>query len=161
MNLQHVLPFWFFQWCEKSALGLSIQGSKWTFAVIETIHIMALAVLLGSFLLVDLRLFGLVMRGQTIAEVASHFAPTSWVSFAVMVATGIPMYLSEAVRLSSSAPFFYKMVFLSLALLFHLTVHRRATRSGVEEGGLAKVAASLSMVCWLAIALAGRAIAFL
>src|ERR1700733_6681187 len=112
MNLQHVLPFWFFQWCEKSAVGLSIQGSKWTFAVIETIHIMALAVLLGSFLLVDLRLFGLGMRRQTIAEVASQFAPTSWVSFAVMVATGIPMYLSEAVRLSSSAPFFYKMVFL-------------------------------------------------
>ena len=162
MNLRHILPVWFFYWCERTSLGSMIKQSKWSFAVIETVHIMALAVLLGSFLIVDLRLFGVGMRRQTVAEVASQFAPTSWVSFAVMVATGIPMYLSEAVRLSTSPPFFYKMVFLCLALLFHLTVHRRSTKSGSEAGtGLAKVAASLSLVCWLAVALAGRAIAFL
>jgi hypothetical protein len=162
MNLRHILPVWFFYWCERTPVGAMIKQSKWSFAVIETVHIMALAVLLGSFLIVDLRLFGVGMRRQTVAEVASQFAPTSWVSFAVMVATGIPMYLSEAVRLSTSAPFFYKMVFLSLALLFHLTVHRRSTKSGSEAGtGLAKVAASLSLVCWLAVALAGRAIAYL
>jgi hypothetical protein len=97
----------------------------------------------------------------TVAEVASQFAPTSWFSFVVMVATGIPMYLSEAVRLSASTPFFYKLVFLCLALLFHLTVHRRATHSGEAGTGLAKIAAALSVVCWLAVALAGRAIAFL
>lgn len=162
MNLQHILPFWFFHSCEKTSLGSMIQQSKWAFAVIETVHIMALAVLLGSFLIVDLRLFGVGMRRQTVAEVASQFSPTSWVAFVVMAATGIPMYLSEAVKLSSSSPFFYKMVFLCLALLFHLTVHRRATRSGDNKStALAKIAASLSLVCWLAVALAGRAIAFL
>ena len=92
---------------------------------------------------------------------AGQFRATSWVSFVIMVATGVPMYLSEAVRLSTSSPFFYKMVFLCLALLFHLTVHRRATKAGGAGTGLAKVAASLSLVCWLAVALAGRAIAFL
>jgi hypothetical protein len=161
MNLQHFLPVWFFRWCEGTFLGTLVQQSKWSFAVIETVHIMALAVLLGSFLIVDLRLFGLGMRGQTVGEVASQFAPTSWVSFAVMVATGISLYLSEAVKLSTSGPFFYKMVFLCLALLFHLTVHRRATNSGNAGTGLAKVAAGLSLVCWLAVALAGRAIAYL
>jgi uncharacterized membrane protein len=123
---------------------------------------MALAVLLGSFLIVDLRLFGVGMRRMTVPEVARRFAPTSWVSFAVMVATGIPMYLSEAVHLSSSRPFFYKMIFLCCALLFHFTVHRQATRSAADAGGvLAKFAAGVSILCWLAIALAGRAIAFL
>jgi len=161
MNFQYLLPFWFFHWCEGTGLGSMIQQSKWSFAVIETIHIMALAVLLGSFLIVDLRLFGLGMKKLTVAEVATQFGVTSWVSFIVMVATGIPMYLSEAVRLSTSSPFFYKMVFLCLALLFHLTVHRRATKSGGAGTGLAKIAASLSLVCWLAVALAGRAIAFL
>lgn len=162
MNLQTVLPVWFFHWCEATGLGKLIQQSKWSFAVIETVHIMALAILLGSFLIVDLRLFGVGMRKLTVAEVANQFGATSWVSFVVMVATGIPMYLSEAVRLSTSSPFFYKMVFLCLALLFHLTVHRRATKSSNSGGtGLAKLAASLSLVCWLAVALAGRAIAFL
>lgn len=161
MNLRSFLPFWFFQGCEKTWLGSVIQQSKWSFALIETVHIMALAILLGSFLIVDLRLFGLGMRRQTVGEVASQFAPTSWISFLVMVATGIPMYMSEALRLSTSAPFFYKMIFLCLALLFHLTVHRRATRLGDAGTALAKVAASLSLVCWLAVALAGRAIAYL
>jgi hypothetical protein len=161
MNLQHAFPLWFFHWCEGTWLGLLIEQSKWSFALIETVHIMALAVLLGSFLIVDLRLFGLGMQRLTVAEVASQFAPTSWFSFVVMVATGIPMYLSEAVRLSASTPFFYKLVFLCLALLFHLTVHRRATHSGEAGTGLAKIAAALSVVCWLAVALAGRAIAFL
>lgn len=161
MNFQYFFPLSFFHRCEGTFLGAMIQQSKWSFAVIETVHIMALAVLLGSFLIVDLRLFGVGMRKLTVAEVAGQFSATSWVSFIIMVATGIPMYLSEAVRLSTSSPFFYKMVFLCLALLFHLTVHRSATKSGTSGTGLAKIAASLSLVCWLAVALAGRAIAFL
>jgi hypothetical protein len=162
MSLQRFLPVWFFYRCEGSLLGVFIQHSKYAFALIETVHIMALAILLGSFLIVDLRLFGLVMRKQTVADVAGQFSLTSWVSFVVMVCTGIPMYLSEAVKLSASSPFFYKMVFLCLALLFHLTVHRKATHSGSSAStGLAKIAASLSLICWLAVALAGRAIAFL
>jgi cytochrome bd-type quinol oxidase subunit 1 len=162
MTLQHILPLWFFPWCERSLIGRMIQQSRWSFAIIETIHIMALAVLLGSFLIVDLRLFGLGMRQQSVAEVAKQFGKWSWVAFAVMVSTGIPMYLSEAIRLSSNTAFFYKMVFLSLAILFHVTVHRRATRSRVNTSRmLSKVAACLSLICWLAVALAGRAIAFL
>jgi hypothetical protein len=120
MNLQHVLPIWFFHWCEGTWLGSIIQQSKWSFALIETVHIIALAVLLGSFLIVDLRLFGLGMQQLTVAEVAAQFAPTSWVSFGVMVATGIPMYLSEAVRLSSSAPFSIRWCFYAWRSYFIL-----------------------------------------
>jgi uncharacterized membrane protein len=119
-------------------------------------------VLLGSFLIVDLRLLGLGLRQQSVAEVAKQFGPWSWLAFAVMVSTGIPMYLSEAIRLSSNMPFFFKMLFLSLAILFHVTVHRMATRSRANTSMmLSKVAACLSLFCWLAVALAGRAIAFL
>ena len=79
-----------------------------------------------------------------------------------IVVTGTIMFDSEAVKLSQSGPFFFKMIFLFLAVLFHLTIHRRVTSSDAIEGtGTAKVAASLSLVCWLSVALAGRAIAFL
>jgi hypothetical protein len=161
MTLGHILPMWFFLWCEGTAIGGVIRESRWSFAIIETVHIMALAVLLGSFLIVDLRLLGTGLRRQSVAEVAKQFGPCSWSAFAVMVATGVPLYLSEAIRLSGSGPFFYKMVFLCLAILFHLTVHRKATSSSNPGMGLAKVAACLSLICWLAVALAGRAIAYL
>jgi hypothetical protein len=53
------------------------------------------------------------------------------------------------------------MLFLCLSLLFQPTVHRRATRANQVEGTtLAKLAASLSLACWQAVALAGRAITY-
>lgn len=162
MTLRRIMPMWFFRWCEGSLIGGLIQRSRWSFAVVETLHIMALAVLLGTFVIVDLRLLGFGMRRQSVNEVARQFGPWSWVSLGFMVATGIPMYLSEAIRLASSTPFFYKMLFLSLAVGFHLTIHKKATISVAGPSSvLAKLAASLSLICWLAVALAGRAIAFL
>jgi hypothetical protein len=70
--------------------------------------------------------------------------------------------MSEAVKLSNSSPFFYKMIFLCCAVILHFTLHRKAISSGTTRGsGLGKLAACLSLLCWLGVALAGRAIAFL
>jgi len=141
--------------------GLWIRDATWGFAVIETLHIMALAVLLGSMLIVDLRLMGLGMTRQPVAELAGLLIPWFWASFFTMIATGICLFASEAVRLSQSGPFAYKMMFLFVAIAVHLTIHRKAIANGVEGAALGKAAAWLSMFCWLGIALAGRAIAFL
>lgn len=161
MHLLNVLPPSFFEWCENMPPGLWIRDATWGFAVIETLHIMALAVLLGSMLIVDLRLMGLGMTRQPVAELAGLLIPWFWASFFTMIATGICLFASEAVRLSQSGPFAYKMVFLFVAVAVHLTLHRKAIANGVEGAALGKAAAWLSMFCWLGIALAGRAIAFL
>ena len=80
----------------------------------------------------------------------------------MMIATGIPLFMSEAEKLSKSSPFFYKMIFLSCAITLHFTLHRKATAPTAKPGsGLGKLAACLSLICWLGVALAGRAIAFL
>jgi len=142
-------------------LGLWIREATWVFAVIETVHIMALAVLLGTMIVIDLRLLGLGLKRQPTAEIARLLNPWFWSSFLVMIATGICLFASEAVRLSESSPFSYKMVFLLLAVGVHLTIHRRAISNGIEGAAFSKTAAWLSLGCWLGIALAGRAIAFL
>jgi uncharacterized protein DUF6644 len=162
MRLLNLLPLSFFLWCENMPLGLWIRKATWVFAIIETIHIMALAVLLGTMIVVDLRLLGFGMRRQSTAEVARLLAPWTWGSLVVMVLTGVSLFTSEAVRLSRSAPFAYKMLFLALAITAHFTIHSRATTVGIREGaGFGKVAACLSIIFWLGVALAGRAIAFL
>ena len=162
MSLGQILPLSFFQWSQRTFIGLFIKQSMWAFAVTETIHIICLAILLGSTLLVDLRLLGKGMTGESVAELSRTLLPWTWATFAGIVVTGTIMFDSEAVKLSQSGPFFFKMIFLFLAVLFHLTIHRRVTSSDAIEGtGTAKVAASLSLVCWLSVALAGRAIAFL
>src|SRR5713226_2669711 len=55
-----LLPF--FEWCEHTAVGAAIRGSAWLFPVIEAFHLLALALIGGAILIVDLRLLGLGLR---------------------------------------------------------------------------------------------------
>ena len=101
------------------------------------------------------------MRRVSVAELATEFRPWTWAALAFMFLTGIPMFLSEAVRMSFSSPLFVKMILLSVALAIHFTIRSRATPPGAENAGFARLAACLSVASWLCVTLAGRAIAFL
>ena len=61
-----LLPF--FTWCEQTAIGATIRDSTWLFPVIEAVHLLGLAMLGGAVLLVNLRMMGLTMRQQSIAD---------------------------------------------------------------------------------------------
>jgi hypothetical protein len=102
------------------------------------------------------------MRRQSVPQLAAYLGRWTLFGVAMMIATGIPLFMSEAEKLSKSSPFFYKMIFLSCAITLHFTLHRKATAPTATPGsGLGKLAACLSLLCWLGVALAGRAIAFL
>ena len=159
MILLHILPYSFFDWCEATPIGFWLKQAMWGFATIETIHIMALAVLLGTMVVIDLRLLNLGLRQMPVRELSTILAPWFWASLAVMVISGLCLFLGEAVRLAKSGPFAYKMLFLFIAIVVHSTIHRRAVAG--NGANIAKFAAYLSLACWLGIALAGRAIAFL
>jgi len=123
---------------------------------------MALGMLIGTLVIVDLRLLGWGMRRQSAAQLANYLAPWTLFGVGMMVVTGVPMFMSEAIRLAGSGPFFYKMTLLFLALTLHFTLHKKAIASNSGEvSGFSRLAASLSLICWLGVALAGRAIAFI
>ncbi len=162
MNFLRILPISFFYWCESVWPGKWIKQATWVFAVTETVHIMVLAVLLGTIFVVDLRLLGVGLKRRSATTLAHEMEPWTLTSFVLMVITGVMLFMSEAVRLSQSGPFFYKILFLSLALIIHFTIIRSSTKPGVPEGGtLGKVAACLSLFFWFGVAFAARAIAFL
>jgi Family of unknown function (DUF6644) len=161
MNLLNILPTSFFRWWENMPVGHYIRETTWVFAIVETVHIMALAVLLGTRVVVDLRLMGLGMKKQSTAELSEILDPWFWISLVTMIVTGVCLFASEAVRLSHSGPFAFKMIFLLLAITVQLTIHRKAIANGVEGTPLEKGVACLSLLSWFAIALAGRAIPFL
>src|SRR5579863_3895121 len=133
MNLQHLLfPSSFFQWCEASFLGHWIKYSRWDFAILETFHIIGITVLIGSIVAVDIRLLGLGMRQLSTPQLAEELEPWSRVALGFTMVTGIPMFLSEAVRMGLNEPFFYKMILLCVALLIHFTIRRRAISPAAE-----------------------------
>ena len=162
MTFGRILPSSFFWQCENTLPGSWFKHAQWFFAIDETFHIMALGMLIGTLLIVDLRLLGFGMRRQSVPELAKYLGPWTLLGVASMIITGVPLFMSEAVKLSRSTPFFYKMIFLTCAVTLHFTLHRKATASSARQGsGMGKLAACLSLICWLGVALAGRAIAFL
>ena len=161
MHLANILPPSFFRWCQHTWIAQYQADSLWAFAILETIHILGLTVLLGTLLAMDLRLLGVTMRRYSTEQVARELTPLTLGALGVMVLTGIPMFMYQAIRYSTSTPFFIKMMFLLTAVTLHFTLHRRAiSREVGPDAGLGRLSACLSLMCWLGVAFAGRAIAF-
>ena len=155
-----LLPF--FQWWDTSWLGEAIRASTWAFALIECFHLIGMVCLLGSVVVIDLRLLGLGMRHQPVARVASALEPVTLVGLGTMVLSGVMLFSSEAIKCYKNAAFPWKMLFLLLGLITWFTVHRHITRLEDDRIGpiRGKLLGSLSLILWFGVALAGRAIAF-
>jgi hypothetical protein len=151
----------FFHWADDTAVAAAIRGSTWVFAFIEVFHLLGLTLLLGTVVLVDLRLCGYGLRRQSLAEVASDALPWMLVGMAVTMGSGSLLFVSEAMKCYGSPPFFVKMGFLFMALVFTFTLHRKLTKRDAPPPPVwGKVAAGVSLFLWFGVGLAGRAIAF-
>lgn len=151
-----------FEWCEATGLGRTVRESLWLFPVIEAVHLLALALLGGSLLVVDLRLLGFGIRSRTSAELAAHARPWMVGALAAMVATGVPMFLSEAVKCYYSPPFWYKMAFLAIATAYTFTVRTRVAAADAARVGpvWGRLTALASLGLWFCVGFSGRWIAF-
>ncbi len=152
----------FIQWCEGSMLGNAIRTSPWAFAVIESVHLLALAAIGGAVLVVDLRLLGWGLREQPVKAIARDAFPWLVGSLTVMLVTGICLFLSEATKCYYSTPFWVKMGSLLLATIFTFTIRRKITNAdeGRVRPAIYKVVALVSLALWFGVGAGGRWIGF-
>lgn len=146
---------------ELSGLGHAIRDSTWLFPAIEAVHLLGLSLLGGAVILVDVRLLGLGLTGRTIAYVEQ--AASRWLAIALvaLAATGVPLFLSEAVKCYFSQAFWVKMIALVGALAFTYIVRRPVARSSGATSRLRhKLTALASLGLWFTVAGAGRWIGF-
>jgi uncharacterized protein DUF6644 len=152
----------FIQWAEASALHNAIANSPWAFAVIESMHLLALAAIGGAVLIVDMRLLGLGLTSQPVPDLARNAYPWFVGSLVVMIATGIPLFFSEPTKCYYSTPFWIKMISLVLSILFAFTIRRRVTR--IDEvhvrPAIYKLVALVSLALWFGVGAGGRWIGF-
>ena len=150
------------QWCGHTAIAHAIHNSSWLFPFIEIFHLLALSVLGGTVILVDLRFFGLGMKSKAMPELARDVQPWLLLALAVMLTSGFLLFISEAVKMYTNEAFRFKMLSLALALVFTFTIHRRFTSvEGDRLSPLAgKLVALVSMALWTCVGLGGRAIGF-
>ena len=143
-------------------MGQAIKQSPWAFAVIESVHLLALSVIGGAVLVLDLRLLGFGLRSRPIAQVSRDAQPWLLGSLVVMLVTGVGLFFSEATKCYYSTPFWWKMTSLSLAMAFTFTVRRKVSLADeARVRPLAyKLVALVSLMLWSGVGAAGRWIGF-
>ena len=162
MNLSSLNLLPLIEWVASSSLSKAISTSTWAFAVIESVHLLALSVIGGAVLIVDLKLLGFGIRTQTLEDVARDAQRWFLGSWVVMIVTGLLLFWSEPQKLYYSTPFAVKMICLLLGTIFALTVRRKVTQAG--EGRVSpavlKLVGLVSLALWFGVGAGGRWIGF-
>lgn len=160
LSLTNQLPF--IEWVASTSLSRAINSSTWAFAAIESIHLLALAVIGGAVLIVDLRLLGFGLRTQSLQRVARDAQPWFIGSWTVMIVTGLLLFAYEPQKLYYSTPFRVKMLCLALGTIFAFTVRRKVAMAGEGRVGplWLKLVAVVSLALWFGVGAGGRWIGF-
>jgi hypothetical protein len=150
----------------ETPLSQAIQTTDWVIPAVQTVHIIAVATVITSTLMVDLRLMGFAARRQPIAAVAQRYLPPVWYALPVLLVTGVTLIIAEPSRALQNPVFMLKMGLLLLAagitLLCQLPLRKDA---GYWDGSesrrrTVRLIGFLSFPLWTAILFAGRWIAY-
>jgi hypothetical protein len=155
-------PSWFpfFAWMDNTSISQAIKGTTWVFPLVETIHILSLAVLLGSLFLIDLRLLGIAARGWTPAQILGQLHSFINCSVGIILVTGVILFVAEPRKLFDNAAFGPKMMFLAAAILFQYTLYPRVRNMHATIPLWGRLLALVSLGLWFGVAVCGRAIGF-
>jgi hypothetical protein len=143
-----------------------VAGAEWAFPIIETVHVLALATVYGTIVMVDLRMLGLVSRDARVSRLTGELLPWTWTAFAVAVCSGALLYMSKAGTYWNNPQAQAKFVCMGLAgvnmLVYHFGTYRRVADwdTALPPPSAARLAGALSIALWTAIIFFGRWIGF-
>ena len=141
-------------------LGQTIRASRWIFPALESAHLLGMAVLIGSVLVVNLGFFDLGIRRARAHRVAEQLEPLTLGALCANLVSGSLLFAGDPVKFSGDRILPFKLGALGLAILFQCTIHRRATRTpGARAGPISpRMAAGIGLALWIAVAVLGRGI---
>jgi hypothetical protein len=153
-------------WLAATQLSHTIQTAGWVIPTLQTIHILSVAVVFSSAILVDLRLWRLLNRDVPLPEVTRRFLPAIWPILLVLLITGSLLIIGEPRRSLLNSTFYLKMALLAVAVLLTAWLQWSVSSSpnfwdrdrGRRVAG--QLAASVSILVWCGILFAGRWIAY-
>ena len=156
----------FSKWLAATPLSHGIQTTKWIIPTLQTVHILSVAVVFSSAVLVDLRLWRLLNRDVPLPDVARRFLPTIWPVLLVLLITGSLLIIGEPRRSLLNSTFYLKMALLAVAIVLTAWLQWSLSSSpnfwdkdrGRRMAG--QFAATLSILVWCGILFAGRWIAY-
>lgn len=133
--------------------------------IVQTVHLLGIAVVMSSAVLLDLRMLGLALPSQGVQELTRRAMPWLWCTLPVMLLSGLPFVLARPGRYFTNPIFGWKFALLLPAVLLAAVLHIMSIRKPDywQTGSLratAKLIAFVSLLLWIGVVLAGRWIAY-
>jgi hypothetical protein len=134
--------------------------------IVQAFHLMAISAVMGSIVLIDLRVLGLALRSQPTPELVARVMPWMWYALPVNLVSGLVFVIARPMRYFVNPVFGSKFVFMlpAIVLAFVFQMALRRNQSFWDQSGsrraLAKLVALLSLLCWIGVVFAGRFIAY-
>ena len=153
----------FFERLEGSALSSSLRASEWMYPLVNALHLLGIAMLLGTILVLDWR----VLRGRVnpaVSVLATVLLPTARWGFALAVAAGSLLFIARPLDYVVNTLFQLKLAGIGLALLNLALLHCSDSWGDALRGnrpdGRVRVACGVSMLCWLLVLGLGRLVGY-
>jgi hypothetical protein len=126
--------------------------------IVQTVHLLGIATILGTAVLLNLRILGLALPSQDVQELTRRVMPWLWCALPVMLLSGLPFVIARPQRYFTNPIFAWKFALLvpaiALAAVLHVMNVRRPHHWGV------KPLAAVALLLWIGVVLAGRWIAY-
>ncbi|MFL2701691.1 MAG: hypothetical protein EVA52_00885 [Gammaproteobacteria bacterium] len=143
---------------EDTFIGEYVRSSIWLFPVIESFHLIGLGILGGSVVIMDFKLMKLIFRGTNKIYILDQTRKFFIVGLSLLILTGVPLFLSEAVKCYYSRAFWIKMISLVIGVLFVYFVRNPLIVK--KEGTILILIGFVSFSIWTVVAASGRWIGF-
>lgn len=157
MSLQQI-----WEWSYSSKAVDVLRNAKYAIPLIQSFHLFGLTLVLGTTVVLNLRLLGLGVRKISMPAITNQLWRLAVGGLLLSVATGILVFIPDPARYAANTAFKTKLVILFLAVLFHFTVFRKVVRADAPpRPRRAALIAASSLTLWFCVGWAGRAIAFL
>jgi hypothetical protein len=150
----------------QTPFALAMATSPWVVPTMQSIHILSIAVVFVSILLIAMRVSGYAWAGVSVRQTVARFAPWAWGALVLLALTGIVLILAEPIRELMAISFWIKMVLLAITILISARFLRSVRRQDVfaEEAGPVsphlRRTAIVTVVLLVAIIFMGRFIAY-
>ena len=148
-----------------TSISTAIRETAVLIPIVQSIHILAIAVVVGSAVVTDLRLAGVLATDETPRTVVRRYLPWMWAALALLLATGSVLAVGEPNRVLENPVFWTKMGLVAFAftltLLFRYPIlHPEFRLEHARWAALAKPMAWASLLVWIAVIFCGRWIAY-
>ena len=154
-------------WLASTAPSVFIQEhNAWAIPAIQSVHIVGIALIMGSVLMIDLRILGLAWTDRTLQQTSRRFGPWLTGSLWLLLVTGLLMVVGEPVRELVSFSFWLKMALVALGAVVAVSFQRALRRhdqqwepTGAQSSSL-KLMAVATFFVWIGVIFLGRLIAY-